>query len=157
MTKQYQAVILRIERALPVSGWPLASYKEVTACLEAGRLLLFVYLNKQAANAGDDQGVSEKLTICNHWAAPFPSLRGQEAAPQKRGVRLPLLAALNEPYHTSAASVGLIFSKIRPISLQIQAKSLPALAIRRQSVYTEPSIISTQQKGSPLARTERGP
>ncbi len=65
--------ILKIERALPADGCPLMSYKEVTACLEAGRLLLFavINLNKQAAKSDDNQGISKKLTICHHRAAPL--------------------------------------------------------------------------------------
>ena len=74
MTKQYQAVILRIERALPVGGWPLASYKEVTAWLVAkGRLLLFVKklrdLYAQSNNADEYKRVSKKLAVCNHCTA----------------------------------------------------------------------------------------
>ena len=62
---------MKIERALPVDGQPPAVLQEVTVSLEAGRLLLFMYLNEQAANADDDQGVSEELTVCDHWAAPL--------------------------------------------------------------------------------------
>ncbi len=46
--------ILNTERAPPVSGWSLNQLSEVTAELGGyGRLLLFMYLNKQAHNADE--------------------------------------------------------------------------------------------------------
>lgn len=98
MTNSYQAVILKIERALPVDGWPpkLVSQKSNRLGWSLGRLLLFVRLNEQAANTNDNQGVSEKLTVCNHRAAPFPKIRGQEGAPCQGANRPPSMAALKD-------------------------------------------------------------
>ncbi len=61
LTTQADLIILNIERALPVDGWPLVYGKEVTACFEAGRLLLFMYLNEQTHNADDDQTKLKQL------------------------------------------------------------------------------------------------
>lgn len=76
---------MKIERALPVDGQS-PSYVTRSNRLSwgaVGRLLLFVYLNEQAADADDDQGVSEELTVCNHGNPPF------------RGTRVPLLMGAN--------------------------------------------------------------
>ena len=80
-------VILRIERALPVDGWPLArSYKEVTAkFVRLGRLLLFIGRNKEADNADDNKRVLKQFTICNHKQPPFPEIRGQRSCPLSEG------------------------------------------------------------------------
>ncbi|EOS65267.1 hypothetical protein C816_02498 [Oscillibacter sp. 1-3] len=73
------------EEALPVRRLAPAVLQEVTASLEAGRLLLFVCLNEQAANADDDQGVSEELIVCNHWAGPLSKdQRAKKLPPVKR-------------------------------------------------------------------------
>ena len=117
MTTSHLAVILKIERALPVDGWPLnlnylqrsnrragelravtsqkhkralpvdgeapsyAVATEVTAGLWAqGRLLLFVYLQEQAANADNDQ-TKLKNFRSRHIAAPLSWNQGARSAP----------------------------------------------------------------------------
>ena len=58
-------------------------YREVTACLEAGRLLLFC-LNEQAANTDDDKAKLKNFG-CTHEQPPFRKIRGQEVTPGNGG------------------------------------------------------------------------
>ena len=61
---------------------PLTNCYEVTACLEAGRLLLFISRNNETYNAYDDESVLEKSTVCYHRASPpFPGSGGKKLAP----------------------------------------------------------------------------
>ena len=108
LTTTTKAVILEIERALPVDGGPRYYLREVTAELgSCGRLLLFICRNKEADNADDYETELEQLRICKHRQPPFPKIRGQEAPPVERGLhRLPFMAALKAvlscPHHNTA-------------------------------------------------------
>ena len=79
LTKWICAVILEYRKG--AAGRRSAPHwiTEVTACLEAGRLLLFavMYLNEQAANTDDNQTELEQLRICQHGHPSF--LEGKEA------------------------------------------------------------------------------
>ena len=77
MTISKMAVILEIERALPVDGWPPYIAIEVTARLgRLERLLLFVmYLDDQAHNSDDDQTELKQLRVSQH-KHPLLSLEG---------------------------------------------------------------------------------
>lgn len=57
LTISSAAVILEIERALPVDGWPpkLFTQKSNRLGWSLGRLLLFIGRNKEADNADDDK------------------------------------------------------------------------------------------------------
>lgn len=60
------------------------SYKEVTAWLGAGRLLLFIGRNKEADNADDNKCVLKQFTVCDHWAAPGQVAGGLLYSPRIR-------------------------------------------------------------------------
>ena len=70
-------------------------YKEVTAGLRDGRLLLFFNdLNDQRDQCDDEHSESEKLGPCNHTDHPlFFRIGGKEDYPRGGGNRLPLLVA----------------------------------------------------------------
>ena len=60
----------------------------MTAIRSRGRSFPFVELDKQSYYADDNQGVSKKLTICNHSNPPFQGDR----SPHEMGAdRLPLV------------------------------------------------------------------
>ena len=84
MTIKQQAVILKTERALPADGWPSElnySKRSNRTLWTGGRLLLFVYLQKQAANANNENTNLNQVRICNHHGQPSSRwIRGQEAA-----------------------------------------------------------------------------
>ena len=51
-----------------------------------GRLLLFVYLDEQAANTDNENTNLNQVRICNHHGQPSSHvIRGQEAAPCQEG------------------------------------------------------------------------
>jgi hypothetical protein len=54
LTNSFIAAIIKIQRALPVDGWPQTLSYEVTAGLAAGRLLLFINVNHKV-NHHDNQ------------------------------------------------------------------------------------------------------
>jgi hypothetical protein len=54
LTNSFIAAIIKIQRALPVDGWPQTLSYEVTAGLAAGRLLLFINVDHKV-NHHDNQ------------------------------------------------------------------------------------------------------
>ena len=63
---------------------------EVTACLEAGRLLLLIDRDDEADNADDNKCVLKQFTICDHLGSPpFRGSEGKKLPPVKRANRLP--------------------------------------------------------------------
>ena len=64
MTFYPRAVILFIEKVLPVDGQPLG-ITDVTALLAGGRSLLF-FGQTQANNTNDQNAKLKQIGICNH-------------------------------------------------------------------------------------------
>ena len=93
LTKPCGAVILKVTpgewdpRRPGVTSWrvSLKFRYEVTARLEAGRLLLFIGRNYEADNTYDNQCVLEQFTVCYHWTAPLSKVRGARSCPLWRG------------------------------------------------------------------------
>ena len=85
-------IILSIEKgAVGKTVSPLSDY-EVTAGLQARRLLLFISLNNQADNFNDQNADLNQIRICNHCQPPFREIRGQEAPLTEQGTnRLPFI------------------------------------------------------------------
>ena len=88
--------ILSIESGATGRRFAPVRYKEVTASLRDGRLLLFICkdLNDQSEKRNDEGTKLKQLGPCNHIAHPlFFRIGGKEDYPRKRGNRLPLLVA----------------------------------------------------------------
>lgn len=77
---------LEIEKVLPVDGQAPISYKEVTACLEAGRLLLFCDLNNQTCKADKYKTKLEQFIKGYHIDHPLSCDQGREVSPLKQGL-----------------------------------------------------------------------
>ena len=90
LTFSREWAILTLETgALPANGQSPYSVTEVTACLGAGRLLLFISLNEQATNADDYKAKLQNFG-CTHLQPPFLEIRGSEAPLTTQGTnRLP--------------------------------------------------------------------
>ena len=73
----WKAAILKIQEGYCQPTVSPSFAVEVTACLEAGRLLLFYCLNYQGYNAYDQCAELKKLCICNHLH-PLPSTGGKK-------------------------------------------------------------------------------
>ena len=70
LTFSREWAILTLETgALPANGQSPYSVTEVTACLGAGRLLLFIRLQKQTTNTNDNKTKLQYFG-CTHWIAP---------------------------------------------------------------------------------------
>ena len=71
---------------LPVDGFPLYVYKEVTVCWGAWRLLLFIIrLNNQGDQCDKENAELEQFLPCNHIHHPLSLDWGQEALPPMKG------------------------------------------------------------------------
>ena len=82
LTTQHSAVILMIEGAIGKrSPSPQFNYsKEVTACLEAGRLLSFC-LKTKANDANNNQTELEQIRISHTVSPPSYVLEGEKKPP----------------------------------------------------------------------------
>ena len=89
MTICKSAVILKTEKG--AAGRRLAphSVTEVTACLEAGRLLLVFCLKKQAYDTDDHKTELEQLRVCKHKHHPLSLEGARSPLRDGRGNRLP--------------------------------------------------------------------
>ena len=72
---------------------------EVTACLEAGRLLLIFDLNIEANDANDQNTYLDTIRNRHHCQPPFLDLGGKKFPPIKRDLRLPILVVPLTGYH----------------------------------------------------------
>ena len=62
--------------------FPRSCYKEVTACLEAGRLLLFIFcLDNQGDKCDKENAELKQFLPCNHTDHPLSFDWGREASP----------------------------------------------------------------------------
>ena len=121
--------ILSIESGATGRRFPQSCYKEVTAGLRDGRLLLFIIndLNDQCDKSDDEGTKLKQLGPCNHTAHPlFLGIGGIEDYPRRTG----------EPPTVTGSTADRISQKFD------KCKSRPSVG--RASGWTQPTI--TTQK-----------
>ena len=100
MTKRYGAVILEVERALPVDGWsPTLSYEVTATVEEPGAVTSFccyvpVRTGRKCQRSKYRFGSNQNMSPLG--SPPFRRSEGKKLPPVRRANRLPLLAALKD-------------------------------------------------------------
>lgn len=100
LTKRYGAVILEIERALPVDGWfPTLSYEVTATVEEPGAVTSFccyvpVRTGRKCQRSKYRFGSNQNMSPLG--SPPFRRSEGKKLPPVKRANRPPLLAALKD-------------------------------------------------------------
>ena len=123
--------ILSIESGATGRRFPQSCYKEVTAGLRDGRLLLFIIhdLNDQCDKSDDEGTKLKQLGPCNHIAHPlFLGIGGKEDYPRRTG----------EPPTVTGSTADRISQKFD------KCKSRPSVG--RASGWTQPTITTQRAR-----------
>ena len=101
MTTLRVRIIISIESGATGRRFTPECYKEVTAGVGSGRLLLFIFhdLYDQRDKSDDNSTKLKQLGPCNHMLTPFSFESGAKKITPEMGNRLPLLVAPPGYYH----------------------------------------------------------